>query len=105
MPHAPSLPLFARSLRQLRLAKSYWLRTPYYMTPDSPHPRSLSALFPLLPAPDCSLRQLRLEKSYWLRLEDRWSRASLRSIARLQRDRPDLQVDYQHMPGGLRLTW
>lgn len=40
----------------------------------------------------CSLRLLRLEKSYWLRLEDRWTRASLRAIARLQRERPDLQA-------------
>lgn len=40
----------------------------------------------------CSLRLLRLEKSYWLRLEDRWTRASLRAIARLQRERPDMQA-------------
>ncbi|KAL4430793.1 hypothetical protein ABPG75_006049 [Micractinium tetrahymenae] len=51
------------------------------------------------------LRLLRLEKSYWLRLEDRWTRASLRAIARLQREQPDLQIDYQHHQHGVRLAW
>ncbi|KAI3433681.1 hypothetical protein D9Q98_003490 [Chlorella vulgaris] len=38
-----------------------------------------------------SLRLLRLEKSYWLPVEERWTQASQRAIARLKQARPDLQ--------------
>jgi hypothetical protein len=52
-----------------------------------------------------SLRLLRLEKSYWLPVEERWTQASQRAIARLKQARPDLQVGSENHSNIFRMAW